>query len=170
MKKIGVFILITSLHFTALKSFSQAIQGTYAIKNIETGMVLRMKDANKNNGTPVVLYSPANWKCATWDFKHIDGTNYQLRNLFTNKTFQPENVTLTDGVALEQQPLILNQNNQVFEFIRVEKNTYLIKLKGSDLYITPSNKKGDINSRILLTGKKNTKDQYWTLHEQHPEI
>lgn len=43
----------------------QTIQGTYAIKNVKTGMLLRVKDANGKNGTPLVAYNPENWKCKT---------------------------------------------------------------------------------------------------------
>ncbi|MFC3362477.1 RICIN domain-containing protein [Pedobacter fastidiosus] len=69
---------------------AQIIKGNYAIKNVQTGMLLRVKDASGKNGTPLVAYDPQNWKCMTWDFKNVDGNTYQLLNLFTSKTFQPK--------------------------------------------------------------------------------
>src|SRR4051812_13358826 len=78
-------------------NFSQDIKGTFAIKNVKTGIFLRIKDADKSNGTALVAYSPVNWKCATWDFNHIGGQTYQLKNLFTSKTFQSGLSTPTDG-------------------------------------------------------------------------
>ena len=65
-----------------VSGFTQIIKGTYAIKNVQTGMLLRIKDANKKNGTLLVAYTPTDWKCMTWDFKHIEGQTYQLENLF----------------------------------------------------------------------------------------
>jgi hypothetical protein len=163
-------VVCMALIFMPASTFSQNIQGTYAIKNIETGMLLRIKDANKSNGTPLVAYSPVNWKCVTWDFKHVDGQSYQLRNLFTGKTFQPVNSTPSDGNLLQQEPLISKQANQQYEFIPVQKDIYLIRLKGTDLYITPSDNKGTINSEIILAEKNGSKLQQWEIYEQKPEI
>ena len=169
MKK-TIFFGLTLLCITSSTSFSQVIKGTYAIKNVETGMLLRMKDANKKDGTPLVAYSPVSWKCMTWDFKHVEGQTYQLQNLFTSKTFQPKNATPSDGVSLEQQPLLEKQQNQEYEFIPVDKNNYLIKLKNTALYVTPSDSKGTTNSEIILAKKSGTKLQQWTIYEQHPEM
>ena len=47
---------------------------------------------------------------------------------------------------------------------------YLIKLKGTDLYITPSDEEGKINSQIILAKKNGTKLQQWTINEQHPTM
>ena len=154
----------------ASSGFCQTIKGTYAIKNVQNGMLLRIQDANKKDGTALVAYSPVNWKCVTWDFNKIEGNTYQLRNLFTNKTFQPENINPANGTAMHQQPIKLNQNNQLYEFILVEKDVYLIKLKNTDLYLSPADPKGTINSAIVLSKKKGNKEQLWTIYEQHPTM
>jgi hypothetical protein len=167
MKKcVGVFI--SMLLFTSMHA-QKVIKGTYAIKNIQTGMVLRIKDANSKNGTPIVAYDPVNWKCVTWDFKHVEGQTYQLQNLFSGKTLQPVNANAVQDNALEEQPLT-NNDVQQYEFIPVQKDVYLIKLKGMDLYITPSDKDGKINSQIVLAKKDGTKLQQWTIYEQHPTM
>ncbi len=163
-------ILFIALILSALNGFSQVIRGTYAIKNNETGILLRIKDANKSNGTHLVAYPPVNWKCVTWDFKHVEGQSYQLKNLFTSKTFQPANSASADRIALEQQPLVLNQQSQQYEFVPVEKDTYLIKLKGTGLYITPSDNKGAENADIILAAKNGNKLQQWTIYEQKPTM
>lgn len=162
--------LASAVIFFSISCSSQVIKGTYAIKNAETGMVLRIKDASNKNGTPLVSYTPVNWKCVTWDFQHIEGETYQLKNLFTGKTFQPINKKITSGTAMEQQPIEANLTEQEYEFIPVEKNSYLIKLKNSDLYLMPSDHKGSVNSAIILAEKTGTKLQQWTIYEQHPKI
>lgn len=73
--------------FVGACSAQDIIKGTYAIKNVQTGMVLRIKDANSKDGTPIVAYDPVNWKCVTWDFKHVDGNTYQLKNLSVEKLY-----------------------------------------------------------------------------------
>ncbi len=150
-------------------SYSQTIKGTYAIKNVTTGMLLRIKDANKANGTPLVAYDPVNWKCMTWDFQQVEGQIYQLKNLFTGKTFVAKN-SVAEGVSLDQQPFESGAASQQYEFIPAGKNTYLIKLKDSNLYVTPSDSNGSINSDIILSKKSNSKLQQWNIYEQHPTM
>lgn len=65
MKYVILIVLLTIFS----NSFSQDIKGNYAIKNVKTGMLLRVKDAASKNGTPLVAYNPQNWKCMTWDLK-----------------------------------------------------------------------------------------------------
>jgi hypothetical protein len=167
MKKITClfsFFLLFSLSVSA-----QEIKGDYAIKNVQTGMLLRVKDAHSENGTPLVAYYPENWKCMTWNFKHVAGNTYQLQNLLTNKTFQPKG-SADASVALEEQPLNTNSANQQYEFEAIDKDTFMIKLKGTDLYVTPSDKKGTVNSQIVLAKKTNTKNQYWDIYPQSPTM
>lgn len=169
MKKIiRSFIIAITLLFT-FTGYSQVIKGTYAIKNVQTGLLLRIKDAGKADGTPLVAYTPVNWKCVTWNFNHKDGQTYQLRNLFTGKTIQPINEAPSAGDALEQQP-ISNTISQQYEFIPVEKNVYLIKLKNTELYVTPFDDKGIVNDPLILSKKMSGKLQQWIIYEQHPEI
>jgi hypothetical protein len=168
MKKFATFASIVACLFVTTVSFGQIIKGTYAIKNMQTGLLLRVKDANIANGTPLVAYHPVNWKCMTWNFNHIEGQTYQLRNLFTDKTFQPQ-TTAVEGVVLEEQPIIAKKATQLYEFIPVGQNVYKIKLKGTDLYLTPSDAKGADNSAIVLVGQKEGKVQQWTIYEQNPE-
>src|ERR1700761_2999068 len=166
MKKFVLILWICLL----LASFTnaQVIKGNYAIKNAQTGMLLRVKDAHSENGTPLVSYSPENWKCMTWDFKHVDGSTYQLQNLLTGKTFQTKGSAGT-GVTLEEQPLSSGSSNQQYVFEQVNNDMYMIKLKGTDLYIT-ADKSGDVNSAITLTKKTDTKDQYWSIYQQSPTM
>lgn len=170
MKKITYLAIITLLCITSSTSFSQLIKGTYAIKNVKTGMLLRIKDANKKDGTPLVAYSPVNWKCMTWDFQHADSNTYQLKNLFTNKTFQPANAEPSDGTGLEQKPLVVKGANQLYEFIPAGESVYLIRLKNTELYLTPSDQKESTNSEIILSKKTNSELQRWMIYIQHPDF
>lgn len=149
---------------------AQDIKGTYAIKNIETGLVLRIKDAQKENGTPLVAYTPVNWKCVTWEFQKVEEHTYQLKNLFTGKTFQPKGGKAVSNNLLEQRPLAQNPN-QYYQFILAGDDSYFIKLYGTELYLTPQVPEGRVNSAIILSKKSNENDlQKWTIYEQKPKI
>ncbi len=89
--------------------------------------------------------------------------------MLTNKTFQPVAAANSD-VAFDEQPLVPNDAKQQYEFIPVKKDTYLIKLKGTDLYVTPADPKGEANSAIVLAAKKGTPDQQWFIYEQAPTM
>lgn len=167
MKKACLLFSIC-LCFT-FQAFAQDIKGNYAIKNVQTGLLLRVKDAGSKNGTPLVAYYPENWKCMTWNFKTTGTNTYQLQNLLTNKTFQPVAEVNAD-VPFEEQPLVKEDPKQQYEFIAVKKDTYLIKLKGTDLYITPADSKGSVNSAIVLAKKRTTPDQLWNIYEQSPTM
>lgn len=153
----------------ALVTHGQEIKGTYAIKNVKTGMLLRVKDASDRNGTPLVAYNPQNWKCVTWEFQSKGENTYQLKNLYTNKTFQPLGQA-KDAVVMEEQPLVIDATNQQYEFIKVKKDTYLIRLKSTELYLTPADSEGSINSPILLANKKDTLLQQWSIYPQNPTM
>lgn len=162
-----LLLLFTLIVIAFNSAIAQVIKGTYAIKNAKTGMLLRIKDANSKDGTPLVAYNPVNWKCMTWDFQQVEGQAYQLMNLFTGKTFQP-GATPAENVSLVQQPLA--ESSPQYEFIKTGEKTYLIRLKGTRLYITPSDKNGSVNSSIILAEKNNDKSQEWIIYEQHPEM
>lgn len=161
-------VLLSLIWLATSSGFAQQIKGTYAIKNVQTGLLLRPEEARKANGTAIVGYSPVNWKCMTWDFQHAGGDAYQLKNLFTSKTLQPVAGAVADGIKLEQQLLQADQPNQTYEFLAVGQGKYRIRLKGTDLYITPSDGSGSVNSAIVLAKKKDSPDQLWTIYEQHP--
>ncbi len=169
MKKVA-FSIIVAIIFCSPATFAQDIKGTFAIKNMSTGMLLRVMDANKKNETPIVAYSPTNWKCMTWDFNKVEGNAYNLKNLFTSKTFQPQKSEATAGTAIVQQPIVENSTSQQWEFLPEGKNIYSIRLKGTDLYITPSDSKGTVNAQTILAKKDGSKLQQWTIYEQHPEF
>lgn len=168
--KAKFFCLAVILLLSLNTVFAQSIQGTYAIKNIETGKLLRIKDANRKDLTPLVLYSPVNWKCMTWDFQAVAKETYQLRNLFTDKTFSILDESPKAGSDLKQFPIDKSNKLQYWEFIKQDNDSYLIRLSGTELYLTPSDPKGTANSPIILSKKSGSKLQLWTIYEQHPKM
>ena len=162
MKKITLLALILMMFAPFTKA--QVISGRYAIQNIQTGKNLRPYDANSADGTKIVLYNHVEWKCMTWEFTSLKESTYQLKNLFTGKTFQPSGKTV-DGVNLVQQPL-KKDSLQYWVFEKYANNAYHIKLKGTQLYITLSSEK--TNSEIVLKPKDDKLLQSWKLVAQDP--
>jgi len=168
MKRIA-FVVAAALLCQFAVAQTTPIKGDFALKNVHTGMYVRIKDANGANGTPIVAYSPVNWKCVTWEFKPVGEGGYTLRNLFSGKTLQPLHGEARAGVAMEEQPMG-NDKVQQYEVITAGNNQYYVRLKGADLYLTPSDPGGETNSSIILQTKKEGDLQRWTLVEQHPTM
>lgn len=139
-------------------------KSTYAIQNVHTGKNLRPYQANVDDGNKLILYNHHKWKCMTWQMIEEEEDTYQLKNMYTSKTFQPSS-KLEPGVALVQQPLKVD-GTQYWEFIKQPDNSYLIKANGTDLYLTISS--DTTNSSIILMPKHNSTGQHWRLVEQKP--
>jgi hypothetical protein len=150
-----------------IDTVQQVISGSFAIRNVKTGKNLRPRNAGVSDGNDIILYPHNKWKCLTWQFNHIEGTAYQLQNLYTGKTFEPLSDPET-GVALWQQRMNKDNGAQSWEFIEQQDGIYLIRLKDTELYITVSS--SSTNSPIILMPYQNSNEQQWKLIEQYPTV
>ena len=103
----------------------------------------------------------------TWKFISMGDNTYQLKNLFTSKTFQPKEMPAKEGSTLEQQP-ISNTDSQLWEFIGAPDNSFYIRLKGTELYVTTSS--SQTNTNIILQKKQGNAMQLWRLVAQNPSM
>lgn len=139
---------------------------TYAIQNVKTNRCIRPYNAGFQDDNQVILYSLNNWECITWQFIELDKDTYLLKNLYTEKTFQPV-VDPVEGVTMWQKPLG-GSKQQYWEFLKQDNGTYLIRLKGTELYLTAASE--EQNAHIVLKPLQNTTYQQWKLVEQHPIV
>lgn len=139
---------------------------TYAIQNIKTGKDIRVHNAEIDDGRKIIQYKHQNWECMTWQFIRLEGDTYLLKNLYTHKTFQPVSEPEV-GVTLWQQSMGGN-NLQYWEFLKQPDDTYYIRLKDTELYISISG--DESGSDIVLMPLVNATDQKWKLIEQHPIV
>lgn len=142
----------------------RATENTFAIQNIQTGMNLRPYNAGIADNVKLVQYPHNEWECLTWQMIRMKDDSYLLKNLYTHKTFQPV-ATPASGVALSQRALEANAH-QYWEFIKISDGKYNIRLKDTELYLTPSN--SEKNSPIVLMPIGKSENQSWKLLEQHP--
>lgn len=162
--KIYFLLIMSTVTFI---SNAQIITGTFAIQNVESKKDLRPKDPRYSDTINIVAYKHHNWKCETWDFIHIESNTYQLRNLYSLKTFESETIP-KEKSTLRHKDFTSNQDNQYWEFLKQSDSTYLIRSKDSELYLTISSK--ETNSNIILMPLQNSDAQRWTLIEQKPKF
>ncbi|MDR2342496.1 MAG: RICIN domain-containing protein [Campylobacteraceae bacterium] len=96
----------------------------------------------------------------------MEEDTYLLKNMYTLKSFEPVS-SPWPGVELWQQPLGGNRQ-QYWEFIKQSDETYLIRLKDTELYVTISATEND--SPIIIIPRDDTGDQQWRLVKQNPPI
>ncbi|MCS2892578.1 RICIN domain-containing protein [Parabacteroides faecis] len=144
----------------------QNYANTYAIQNIRTGKCIRPYNAGNEDGTNIISYDLNNWECITWQMIELDKNTYLLKNLYTQKTFEPS-VSPESGVGLWQQTLG-GSRLQYWEFIEQSGDTYLIRLKDTELYVTATSDKN--NSDIILMPRQDSDSQQWRLIRQNPII
>lgn len=144
----------------------QNYENTYAIQNVGTDKCLRPYNAGNADGIKIIAYSHNNWECLTWQMIELDKDTYLLKNLYTQKTFEPS-ATPEPGVDLWQQTLG-GSRLQYWEFIEQPGETYLIRLKGSELYLTATSDEN--NSGAILMPRQDSDNQRWRLIRQTPII
>ena len=149
---------------------SQNSSDKYAIQNVKSGKNLRPYEAISTDGNKIVLYDHVEWKCMTWEFIKTGNNTFQLKNLFTSKTFQPSAKTIQPGTGLEQQVLIKGDSRQLWEFIEITKGIFNIRLKGTEFFISQSDVNGKTNSPIVLNKMDNSENQKWKLIKQDPKF
>ncbi len=142
-------------------------KNTFAIVNVQSGLALRPMDANYKDEVPLITYGLHEWECITWEMISIGEPNtYLLKNLYTQKTFQPS-VDPMVNAGLWQQSLG-ESTLQYWEFIEKPNGKFLIRLKGYDLYLTASSEKE--NALVVLRQLQNSADQMWQKVKQNPFI
>lgn len=139
---------------------------TFAIQNVETGMDIRPYNAGFKDEVKIIQYSHQEWECMTWQLIELENGSYLVKNLYSQKTFQPSSEP-ESGVTLWQQPLEANKY-QYWEFIKTDNGTYLIRLKGTELYITAQSSKQD--DELTLMPLNDTDSQHWKLISQQPIV
>jgi hypothetical protein len=144
----------------------RAYKNTYAIQNTATDKVLRPYNAGNDDGTKIIQYSLNNWECLTWQLIGLDDDTYLLKNLYTQKSFQPSS-TPNPGITLWQQTLG-GSRLQYWEFMKQSDDTYLIRLKDTELYLTATSNEND--SDIVLMPRQDSDMQVWKLVRQNPIV
>ena len=96
----------------------------------------------------------------------IEENTFLLKDLFTEKTFQPKGEPKL-GATLWQQSLGGNKH-QYWEFLEQVDGNFRVRLKGTDLYLAASSVKTD--SPVVLMLMQDDEKQKWKLVPQTPWI
>jgi hypothetical protein len=133
----------------------------YFIINKKSGLYLRPYNADAKNGIKIVLYPEHNWECLKWEADSVGDNSFYLQNLFTHKTFQPENEKTIPSKII-QQPLDKNNKLQQWSFRQLDNGYYSIRHTQSGLYLA-AHAKGAFNRQVFLSEWEGREEQEWEL-------
>ena len=139
--------------------------GVYSLQNRESGLLLRPRDAGRKDGNAMVLYPEYNWKCLKWDVDSTD-SGCTLRNLFTDKTFQPADSSPKAGTPVLQQTMDPALKLQRWDILPSIDGYVKIRLAGTELYLMPTVPNAEINTAIVLGPWENLPAQHWKMVAQ----
>jgi hypothetical protein len=160
-------------HFTWSQSTKdQSLPGkgdapkSYQIVNKKHGDLLRPKDANSSDGTPIVLYSAQTWKCLTWKLSPTDESAFTVQNHFTGKTFTLASKDKGSGVIQVALPKDAAKAIK-WRFIKLDDGNYRITDPKSENVLTAvKGEKDEIRIALLPWEKKD--EQKWELKQIDP--
>lgn len=141
----------------------RGIANSYVIQNVGTGLDLRIKDASIYDGAPLVSYDHHEWECLTWQLIEVAPDTYLLKNLYTEKSFEIDG-TPKIGATLSSQPI--GGRKQMIQFVSDNDSIFRLRIKDTDLYLTPSSDKTD--ATVVLDTLRHGNIQQWRLLPQQP--
>ena len=173
MKKLNLFLIALAVclgHTNVVAADAPSNQApeatTYQIRNLKYGDLLRPKDANGANGTPIVLYSAQPWKCMTWRLRPAGDSAFHLKNLFTMKTFSAGNDTNLPSPAVTQVPLAKEgSESPVWQFTKLSDGSYKITDHKSGKALTATKATGEYSVKIVVAPWQDSDEQKWQLEK-----
>jgi hypothetical protein len=136
---------------------------TCQIRNVKHQELLRPRDANNANGTPIVLYPAQPWKCMTWKLQPAGESAFLLRNLFTAKTFSAAADASGPHQPVTQVPLAKDgEGAPKWQLTRLEDGSYKIIDSKSGKALTALKEVGS-SLKIIVAAWENKAEQKWEL-------
>ena len=143
---------------------------TYQIRNVKHQELLRPRDANSANGTPIVLYPAQPWKCMTWRLQPAGESAFHLKNLFTAKTISAGADTNAPSPSVTQVPLAKDGGESpTWQFTKLNDGNYKITDSKSGQALTAVKAAGESEARIMIAPWQNLDEQKWLLEKMDPK-
>jgi hypothetical protein len=166
---------ITALVALAGDSVSQpgagkgVLPGSFQIRNQKYGNLLRPEEANRADGTRIVLYPAQPWKCMTWKLHGSGDSRFQLQNHFTGKTFAAEPGAGKAEGAVTQVPFSKKpEERPTWDLFKLTDGTYKITDTRSGKALTAVKEEAGSEAKIVVRAWREEADQKWELIEIDP--
>ena len=142
---------------------------TYQIRNAKYHELLRPKDANSANGTPIVLYPAQPWKCMTWRLQPAGEASFHLKNLFTSKTIYAGSDTNAPQQSVAQEPLAkAGGESPTWRFLQLADGSFEIVDAQSGNALTAAKEDDGYSFKIVTAPWQKLDEQKWILEKIDP--
>jgi hypothetical protein len=172
MKKLNRIAFVLGMIFIRTGAFAADAPEatTYQIRNVKHQELLRPRDANSANGTPIVLYPAQPWKCMTWRLQPAGESAFHLKNLFTGKTFCTSADTNAPQQFVTQIPLAKDGGESpAWQFTKLDDGNYKIADSKSGKVLTAKKSAADSEAKIVTAPWENQDEQKWILEKMDPK-
>ena len=179
MKKLNLLLALLALGLGNLRTVAEDAPAkakpdpeatTYQIRNVKHQDLLRPRDANNANGTPIVLYSAQPWKCMTWRLQPAGEATFHLKNLFTAKTFCAATNTANASSVVTQVPLAkASSESPAWKFTQLTDGNYEITDTKSGQALTAVKEQGGYEVKIVVAPWQDSDEQKWHLEKMDPQ-
>ena len=173
MKKLKLLLGALAIFSGHPNAFAQAAPEatTYQIRNVKHQELLRPRDANSANGTPIVLYPAQPWKCMTWRLQPAGESVFLLKNLFTSKTISAGFDTHGSQSFVTQVPLAkAGGESPAWQFSKLPDGNYKITGNKSGKALTAVKTAGEDEAKIVVAPWQNSDEQKWILEKMDPKL
>ena len=144
--------------------------GSFQVRNQKYGDLLRPEEANRADGTRIVLYPAQPWKCMTWKFHANGESRFQLQNLFTSKTFAAEAGADKAQAAVTQMPFSKKpEERPTWQFTKLADGSYKITDAKSGNALTAVKEETGSGARVVVQPWQEGDAQKWELIEIDPK-
>jgi hypothetical protein len=118
----------------------------------------------------IVLYPAQAWKCMTWRLQPAGESVFQLKNLFTSKTFCASSDTNAQQQSVTQVPLPKDGSEPpTWHFARLADGSYKITDGKSGKALTAVKGADDYSIKIVIALWENLDEQKWELEKIDPK-
>jgi hypothetical protein len=148
----------------------EAKPGSFQIRNLKYGDLLRPEEANSADGTRIVLYPAQTWNCLTWKFHANGESRFQLQNHFTSKTFAAGVGADKAQAAVTQVPFSKKpEERPTWQFTKLPGGSYKITDARSGKALTAAKEGTGSGVRIVVQAWDESDAQKWELIEIDPK-
>jgi hypothetical protein len=109
--------------------------GTYKIINAKSGLAMEVAGAATTNGAPLDQYTYVSGNHQNWNFTHLGGSQYLLKNVLSGKAIDEASYTALSGDYIQQYTVSgsVGALNQRWIFIPTDSSHYKILNANSGL-------------------------------------
>ncbi len=132
--------------------------GNYKIVSISSQKVFDLPDCSSQTGTKIRQNDDLNSECQRWRLQFVNDSCFQIVSTSSELALQPVEGSVISNTMLEQQPLVYNNEAQlwILKPVRLQVNTVIKQIWNSKIIIYPNPTHSQLNISGLDKNSEST--------------